>query len=136
MLAKRLTIKFGVPTLFLANKKTLLDDAAEEFREGIRGIKEDDVIQIKDGWFGKCKIKKETTSDEIPYLEAPIIVATIQSIHARLQDPRTKGPLLYWLKNVCKFVMADESQSVGTKIWDEVLEVINAPYKVFLSATP
>jgi superfamily II DNA or RNA helicase len=136
ILAKRLTAAFSVPTLFVANKKTLLDDAADEFRSGIKGLKKTDVIQIKDGWFGSIRIDGSTRAVDIPKLEAPIIVATIQSLHARLVDPRTKPILLYWLHNVCKFVMVDETQAVGTTIWDEVLDECEAPYRIFLSATP
>lgn len=32
--------------------------------------------------------------------------------------------------------MVDETQAVGTAVWDEVLSLIGAPYRVFLSATP
>ncbi|MDF2841772.1 MAG: hypothetical protein K0R00_198 [Herbinix sp.] len=136
ILAKRLTANFSVPTLFVANKKTLLDDAAEEFRDGIKGLKKTDVIQIKDGWFGSIKIDGNTKAEDIKPLTAPIIVATIQSLHARFIDPRTKPYLLHWLHNVCKFVMVDETQAVGTPIWDEVLSECYAPYRIFLSATP
>lgn len=136
VLAKRLTVNFAVPTLFVANKKSLLDDAAEEFRDGIKGIKKADVIQIKDGWFGDTKIISTTKESDVKPLKAPIIVATIQSLNARLKDPRTKSHLIHWLHDVCKFVMVDETQAVGTAIWDEVLSECWAPYRVFLSATP
>ncbi|MEG0728272.1 MAG: DEAD/DEAH box helicase family protein [Anaerovoracaceae bacterium] len=136
VLAKRLTVKFAVPTIFLANKKSLLDDAAEEFRTGISGVSADDVIQIKDGWFGNIKLTPDMTSEDIPDIKAPIIVATIQSLSARLEDHRTRGSLERWLMNKCKFVMVDETQAIGTKIWDDVLGKIQAPYRIFLSATP
>jgi len=136
ILAKRLTAQFGVPTLFLANKKTLLDDAAKEFREGITGLGPNDIIQIKDGWFGQTKILKDTKYEDIAPLTAPIIVGTIQSISARINDERTRPYLIEWLHNHCKFVMVDETQAVGTKIWDEVLCEVYAPYRIFLSATP
>lgn len=136
ILAKRLTASFGVPTLFVANKKSLLDDAAEEFRSGIKGIKKSDVIQIKDGWFGGIKISGNTKAEDVKPLTAPIIVATIQSLHARLNDKRTRPYLLDWLHNTCKFIMVDETQAVGTAIWDEVLGDCFAPYRIFLSATP
>lgn len=105
VLAKRLMVGFGVPTLFVANKKSLLDDAAEAFRFGVTGINHDDVIQIKDGWFGETKITSKTSYEDVKPLRAPIIVATIQSLHARLQDERTKPYLIEWLHNVCKFIM-------------------------------
>lgn len=136
ILAKRLTARFGLPTLFVANKKSLLDDAADEFRRGIRGVRPSDVIQIKDGWFGSVKIDGSTRAQDVPQLRAPIIVATIQSLHARLKDPRTRSQLTHWLHNVCQFVMVDETQAVGTAIWDEVLSECFAPYRIFLSATP
>lgn len=128
ILAKRLTAGFGVPTLFVANKKALLDDAAEEFISGIDGL--DFVGQIKDGVFDQRKIKDE------PQITSPVIVATIQSLAARLEDERTAPILKYWLNNVCKFVMVDECQAVGTKMWDEVLNECHAPYRILLSATP
>lgn len=131
VLAKRLTAHYGVPTLFVANKKTLLDDAAKEFREGIKGLKYEDVIQIKDGWFGDIKLGPSTSAEQVKPLTAPIIVATVQSLHARLSDERTKPHLVHWLRNVCKFVMVDESQAVGTKIWDEVLNECYAPTEYF-----
>jgi superfamily II DNA or RNA helicase len=136
ILAKRLTASFAVPTLFVANKKTLLDDAAEEFRSGIKGLKATDVIQIKDGWFGDVKITSNTTEADIKPLTAPVVVATIQSLHARLNDRRTRPFLILWLHEVCKFIMVDETQAVGTTIWDEVLSECYAPYRIFLSATP
>lgn len=128
ILAKRLTAGFGVPTLFVANKKALLDDAAEEFISGIKGL--DFVGQIKDGVFDQQKIKEE------PRITSPVIVATIQSLEARLNDERTAPVLRHWLNNVCKFIMVDECQAVGTKTWDEVLGECHAPYRILLSATP
>lgn len=128
ILAKRLTAGFGVPTLFVANKKSLLDDAAEEFLSGIKGL--DFVGQIKDGIFDQQKIKEE------PRITSPVIVATIQSLEARLNDERTAPVLRHWLNNVCKFIMVDECQAVGTKTWDEVLGECHAPYRILLSATP
>jgi superfamily II DNA or RNA helicase len=135
ILAKRLIALHGVPTLFVANKKTLLDDATKEFSE-IVGVKDKDIIQIKDGWFGAQKITGATPASQIEPLVAPIMVATIQSLHARIQDERTKPYLMEWLHDVCKFIMVDETQAVGTKIWDEVLDECQAPYRIFLSATP
>lgn len=134
MLARYLTAYRGVPTLFIANKKVLLDDAAKDFAEGIEGLDYEDIAQIKDGWFGSTKIT--STTKEVNPIDKPIVVATIQSLSARLKDKRTRGTLLYWLQNVCKFLMVDETQAVGSEIWDEVLSVINAPYRIFLSATP
>ena len=96
VLAKRLTAGFGVTTLFVANKKALLDDAAEEFLSGIDGL--DYVGQIKDGVFDQRKTKED------PRITSPVIVATIQSLAARLEDERTAPILKYWLNNVCKFV--------------------------------
>jgi superfamily II DNA or RNA helicase len=128
ILAKRLTAGFGVPTLFVANKKALLDDAAEEFLSGIDGLNA--VGQIKDGVFDQQKTKEE------PRITSPVIVATIQSLNARLEDERTAPILKYWLNNVCKFVMVDECQAVGTKMWDDVLDECHAPYRILLSATP
>jgi hypothetical protein len=130
ILAKRLTAAHGVPTLFIANKKTLLDDASKEFKDMV-GVSPEDVIQIKDGWFGKTKLTAATTVKDVKPLTEPIMVATVQSLHARLQDARTKDYLLEWLHNRCKFVMVDETQAVGTKIWDEVLDECYAPYRVF-----
>lgn len=134
VLAKRLTAGFGVPTLFVANKKALLDDAAEEFRTGIKGLTS--VGQIKDGYFDTARIVSVDGVDVIPDITSPVIVATIQSLSARLNDPNSKDKLSYWLNNVCKFVMVDECQAVGTKIWDEVLDACKAPYRILLSATP
>lgn len=128
ILAKRLTAGFGVPTLFVANKKALLDDAADEFLSGIKGLSA--VGQIKDGIFDQQKAKDE------PKITSPVIVATIQSLAARLEDERTAPVLKYWLNNVCKFIMVDECQAVGTKTWDDVLGECRAPYRILLSATP
>lgn len=136
ILAKRIVANLGVPTLFIANKKALLDDAADAFRDGVEGIKHCDVIQIKDGWFGETKLNSNTKEKDIKPITAPIVVATIQSLHARLKDERTKSYTQYWLNQVCKFVMVDECQATGTRMWDEVLSECNAPYRIFLSATP
>lgn len=133
ILAKRLTAKFGVPTLFIANKKSLLDDAAQAFLD-LDGV--DDVAEIKDGKFGFTKVCKAETSDDIAEISSPIVVATIQSLSARLKDIKTRDKLKYWLNNVCKFVMVDECQAVGTKTWEEVLDECKAPYRICLSATP
>lgn len=103
LLAKRLTANLGLPTLFVANRKSLLDDAADEFRNGVSGLNYDDVVQIKDGWFGKTKVGKDT--QEVPPLSAPIVVATIQSLSARLKDKRTEGHLRNWLRNECKLLV-------------------------------
>lgn len=139
-LARYLTAYHGVPTLFIANKKVLLDDAAKDFVGGIDGLDESGVAQIKDGWFGDINLRKTMSFTEEDLWNAfngkGVVVATIQSLNARLEDPRTKGPLLRWLQNTCQFLMVDETQAVGTKVWDDVLEKINAPYRVFLSATP
>lgn len=134
ILAKRLTAGFGVPTLFIANKKALLDDAAEEFLSGIDGLNQ--VGEIKDGKFDTAYITEVDGKPIIPDITSDVIVATIQSLHARLNDNNTKDKLRYWLKNVCKFVMIDECQAVGTKMWDEVLAECGAPYRILLSATP
>lgn len=129
-----------MPTLFIANKKVLLDDAAKDFEGGIDGIDAEDITQIKEGQFGDIKLAKTDTYTEDDLWEAltskKVIVATIQSLSARLEDGRTRGPLLRWLKDTCKFLMVDETQAVGTSSWDSVLEQIEAPYRVFLSATP
>lgn len=138
--ARYLLAARGVPTIFIANKKSLLDDAADDFRNGVEGLAPDDVAQIKDGWFGDINLRKADTFTEEDLHNAlnskKVIVATIQSISARLNDERTKRPLLNWLNNTCKLVMADECQATGTKIWDDVLQEIRAPYRIFLSATP
>lgn len=135
ILAKRLTAKFGVRTLFVANKKALLDDAKHEFAEGITGLTLESIGEIKDGIFGLTKIKSDMTGNDIPPLDFEVMVATIQSLDAKLKDPRTSKKLKAWLKGV-EFVMVDEVQAVGTAIWDEVLDNVFAPYRVFLSATP
>lgn len=136
VLAVRSVANFGVPSLFIANKKSLLDDAKDAFAGLIDNIDETKIHQIKDGIFGTMKIKKETQASDIPELDSHIIVATVQSLHSRLNDPRT-GPILKrWLQDVCKFVMIDECQAMGTKQWDEVLNACNAPLRFALSATP
>ena len=134
VLAKSIVAHFGVPTLFVANKKSLLDDAVETFKTGIVGVSKGDIAQIKDGQFGETKLTKDTESASP--IKAPIVVATIQSLHARIKDERTREAMLHWLRNVCKLVMIDETQAIGTKTWDEVLEECHAPYRVALSATP
>ena len=134
ILAKRLTVGFGVPTLFIANKKALLDDAAEEFMSGIKGLS--GVGQIKDGIFDTTAVIEIDGQVILPEIKSPVIVATIQSLAARLEDEKTSAPLRHWLNNVCKFVMVDECQAVGTKTWDTVLNECRAPYRILLSATP
>ena len=137
MLSRYVICEFAVPTLFVANRKTLLDDAASDFIEGIKGLKESEVGEIKDGIYGK---KKDKTIGIDRY---KIVCATIQSLHAKL-FPKVKNKeteaiaddLRKWLKERCKLLIVDETQAVGTRQWDEVLSIINAPYRVFLSATP
>ena len=104
ILAKRLTAKFGVQTLFVANKKSLLDDAKEEFLDGIVGLDVNDVGEIKDGVFGNMRITGDTQLLDVKPLDQKIIVATIQSLDAKLKDPRTSANLIQWLKNV-EFLM-------------------------------
>lgn len=132
VLARYLVAEHGVPTLFIANKKQLLDDAATDFANGIEGISDKDIGQIKDGKFCDSALSKGLVKP----ITQPIVVATIQSLAARLKDPLTRDVLIGWLHNTCKFVMVDETQAVGTKIWDTVLREIYAPYRVSLSATP
>ena len=134
ILAKRLIVKFGVPTLFVANKKSLLDDAALEFSTGIIDAqgRHPEIGQIKDGNF--CGQKP--ADDEIMPIQHSIVVGTIQSLAARLKDPRTRDALINWLRNTCQFIMVDECQAVGTPMWDAVIHECNAPYRIFLSATP
>ena len=140
MLARYLTAEHGVPTLFIANKKVLLDDAANDFRDGIEGLYEGDITQIKDGKFGDINLRKKDsfTQDDLnnALKSKRIIVATIQSLHARLEDNTTRGALLDWLHNICKFVMIDESQAINDKQWQDVLDEVRAPYRIALSATP
>jgi superfamily II DNA or RNA helicase len=124
----------GLPTLFVANKKQLLDDAAEDFTKGIDGAT---CLPIKDGVFGSVKMTKNTLSEDVQNaLSAPILTATIQSLDARLKDDRTGPVLRDWLQKTCKLVIVDESQAVGTTTWDEVLDEVRAPCRIFLSATP
>lgn len=125
-----------MPTLFIANKKTLLDDAKDSFVNLIDGLEESEVDEIKDGIFGKIKIKKNTKESDIPALDSHIIVATIQSLHSRLNDPRTSKNLKKWLSKICKLVIIDECQSINDKQWKEVLNECKAPYRIALSATP
>lgn len=137
LLAKRMVAEFGVTTLFVANKKALLDDAASDFQRGVVSSSGDELrcLSIKDGMFGKVKLPcKESALTGA--LEAPVVVATIQSLHARLQDPVTAPCLKDWLQNQCKLVIVDETQAIGTKTWDEVLNLCEAPYRFGLSATP
>lgn len=140
MLARYLTANHGVPTLFIANKKVLLDDAKEDFINGIDGLYEDDVAQIKDGKFGDINLRKKDsfTQEDLnnSLRKKKVVVATIQSLHARLSDPKTKPALIEWLHDICKFVMIDESQAINDKQWQEVLEEVRAPYRIALSATP
>lgn len=131
VLAKRLIARRGVKTLFVANKKLLLEDAKKEFLDGIDGLTKVDVIA--DGVYGDTKLKKDLIPSQ---LDAPVVVATIQSLSARLQDPKTAVLMKEWLNNEVKFIMVDECQAVGTKMWDEVLNEVNAPYRIMLSATP
>lgn len=121
--------------MFVANKKALLDDAKHEFAEGITGLSLDKIGEVKDGIFGLTRITSDTTADDIPDLNFEVMVATIQSLDAKLKDPRTAKKLKKWLKGV-EFIMVDEVQAVGTQIWDDVLDKVFAPYRVFLSATP
>ena len=137
MLSRYIISEFGVPTLFVANRKTLLDDAAEDFIKGIDGLKESEVGEIKDGVYGN---KKDRSANIGKY---KIVCATIQSLHAKMfpekddvESLKMSEDLKSWLKNTCKLLIVDETQAVGTKVWDEVLAVINSPYRVFLSATP
>lgn len=136
VLAVRTVAKFKVPSLFIANKKTLLDDAKNAFIGLIDNLDSTKVHQIKDGVFGDMKIKKDTTIDDIPDLDSHIIVATVQSLSTRLKDPRTSEKLRNWLQNECKMFMVDECQAMGTPQWDEVLNSCNAPLRFALSATP
>lgn len=137
LLAKRMIVGFGVTTLFVANKKSLLDDAADDFQNGVvdSSGKPLSCLTIKDGMFGNVKLPCDEKSLKNA-LNAPVIVATIQSLHARLKDERTKDVLTEWLKFKCKLVCIDETQAIGTKIWDEVLDNCYAPYRFGLSATP
>lgn len=132
VLARYLVAAHGVPTLFIANRKQLLDDAASDFISGIDGLSEGDIGQIKDGKFCDSNLSKGI----IKPITQPIVIGTIQSLAARCKDPETGKVLLDWLHNTCKFVMVDETQAVGTKQWDTVLNEVLAPYRIFLSATP
>ena len=137
MLSRYVICEFAVPTLFVANRKTLLDDAASDFIKGIEGLKESEVGEIKDGIYGK---KNDKTVNIDKY---KIVCATIQSLHAKLfplketeESRKIADDLKEWLQERCKLLIVDETQAVGTRQWDEVLSVINSPYRVFLSATP
>lgn len=137
MLSRYVICEFAVPTLFVANRKTLLDDAASDFIEGIDGLKESEVGEIKDSTYGS---KKDKTPNIGKY---KIVCATIQSLHSKLfpknknkETEKVADDLRAWLQENCKLLIVDETQAVGTKQWDEVLSVVNSPYRVFLSATP
>lgn len=137
MLSRYVICEFAVPTLFVANRKTLLDDAASDFIEGIDGLKESEVGEIKDGIYGKKNDKN------IGIGKYKIVCATIQSLHAKLfptketeESRKIADDLKLWLQERCKLLIVDETQAVGTKQWDEVLSIIHSPYRVFLSATP
>jgi superfamily II DNA or RNA helicase len=133
ILAKNLVARFGVPTLFVANKIALLDDAASEFVKGMDGDPIS-VGEIKEGKFCGRTITKDMPP--IEKIETPIVVATIQSLYKNLMNPVTKDVLGDWLANICKFIMVDECQAVGTSMWDAVLSRCLAPYRIMLSATP
>ena len=134
ILAKRIVAGFGVPTLFVANKKILIEDAYKEFATSLILPSGEcaKVARIKAETFGDTILP----SDDIKPLDANIIVATIQSLDARLKDPRTKSALSHWLQNICKCIIIDESQAVGTDTWDFVTNNCYAPYRILLSATP
>ena len=140
VVARYLTAMHGVPTLFIANKKVLLDDAYNDFLNGIEGVCEGDMAQLKDGWFGDINLRKTmsfTKEDADNALnDKKIVVATIQSLSVRLEDNRTSYGLRKWLEEKCKFVMIDESQAINDKQWQTVLDTIKAPFRVALSATP
>lgn len=136
ILAVDLVSGYGVPSLFLANRKSLLMDAKKAFVDMIDGVNDVDVDQIKDGFFGKFKMGPEVVADDVPYLNSKIIIGTIQSVNSRLEDTRTEKQMKHWLNNVCKLVLVDECQFVGTKMWDNVLNECHAPLRFALSATP
>lgn len=99
------------------------------------GVEESDIGEIKDGIFGHMRINGQTEMSDIPKLDMAIMVATIQSMDAKLKDPRTKANLIQWLSG-CEFVMVDETQAINDESWRRVLDYIYAPYRVCLSATP
>lgn len=134
ILAKRIIQRMGVPTLFIANKTILIDDAYKEFSDSMTLASGEPLIcsTVQGKNFAGINLSK---SEPKP-IKSHIIVATIQSLTARLQDPLTAPYLKHWLKNVCKLVMIDECQALGTKTWDMVLSQCMAPYRIGLSATP
>lgn len=135
-MAVRIISNFKVPSLFVANKKTLLDDARDAFLGLMDGVYQQDVKEIKDGLFGDIRLRPEMTSEEIPDLDAKIIVATIQSLDARLKDPRTEKQMKKWLNENCKLIVVDETQAINDKVWKNVLDECYAPLRFALSATP
>lgn len=121
VLSAGLICELGVPTLFVANQKTLIRDAAEDFIEHIDGISSEDV-----GWITEGE-KHIRTSNKI-------VVATIQSLSKFIE--KRDQEVIDLLKHQIKMVIVDECQFYGTSIWNNVFYNVWAPYRFFISATP
>ena len=139
VVAKRLIATLGVPTLFIASRKQLLTDAANDFAIGVKGLDSSMITQIKDGWFGNVKINSSMDRNDIPPIDTnktPIIVSTVQSLKSRLSDERTNRQAIDLLRNKIKLVILDECQTYNNGIFKTVFDETYAPYRIFLSATP
>ena len=105
--------EFGVDSLFVANQNILIQQAKREFEKNISNCGTIGVIAD-----GEVSIQS-------------ITIASIQSLWSRRKDEN----VYKYLDNV-GLIIVDEVQAVGTKMWKEIMNSCNAPYRFGLSATP
>ncbi len=105
---------FGVNTLFIAHQLDLIYDAKSIFEKFIMGV--DEIGVIGDGHI----------------IYKPLTVACIDSLANKLND----YTMQVYLRDKVKYVIVDETQYYGPGEYKKVLNMCNAPYRIFMSATP
>lgn len=105
---------FGVPTLFVAHQLDLIYDAKDIFEKFIDGVGKVGVIGG-----GSCEYR-------------PLTVACIDTLASRLKTDPKMGR---YLSEVVKYVIVDETQFYGPGEYKKTLNMCNAPYRIFMSAT-
>jgi len=113
VVASKSIAEFAVPTLFLAHQLDLVYDAAKIFEEFIDGV---DSVGIMGG--GKVEYK-------------PITCACVDTLYNHLDDPKMQ----LYLREKVKYLVLDESHMYTTGQYKKVVSEVNAPYRLFFSAT-
>lgn len=161
--AAELIARKGVRSMFLANQRVLIYDAKKDFQE-VFANDDVEVGIIGDGEFNPQEITvasiqgvvaalKPPTSLEISQVEAELNLAKFRRNHAtddsenekaitklekkmdKMKEKIIKSQQIRTYLRTVELFIVDESQVLGTDMWNAFLHACPAPYRYTLSAT-